>query len=47
MSIVSTPRHTGRLSGRYISSGPDLAPLFFKRLKEVTKNAPFWDPAPR
>lgn len=47
MAIVSTPRHTARLSGHYLSSGPDLAPLFFERLRAVTKNSPFWDPTPR
>ncbi len=26
-------------------TSPDYAPLFFERLKEVTRNAPFWDPA--
>lgn len=47
MAIVSTPRHTARLNGRYVSSAPDYGPLFFANLKEVTRNASFWDPTPR
>lgn len=46
MTILSTPRHTARLQGHYISSAADYAPLFVKRLKEVTKNASFWNPTP-
>lgn len=45
MAIVSTPRHSARLNGHYVSSAPDYAPLFFENLKRVTRNAPFWDPA--
>lgn len=45
MAIVSTPRHRARLNGTYVSSSPDYARLFFERLKDVTRNAPFWDPA--
>ncbi len=45
MAIVSTPRHSARPNGSYVSYSPDYAPLFFERLKEVTRNAPFWDPA--
>jgi len=44
MAIMSTPRHTSKLSGRYISSSPGYAPQFLERLKEVTGNAAFWDP---
>ena len=47
MAIVSTPRHSARLSGSYVSSAPNLGPLFFSNLKEITKNASFWDPTPR
>ncbi|MFZ2445608.1 MAG: hypothetical protein WAW37_04570 [Syntrophobacteraceae bacterium] len=47
MALVSTPRHSARLSGNYVSSVPDFGPPFLKRLKEITGNAPFWDPVPR
>lgn len=43
MSIMSTPRHSARLQGNYVSSCADYAPIFFKRLKEVTGESPFWD----
>lgn len=45
MAIVSTPRHSARLSGNYVSSAPSFASPFFERLKEVTRGAAFWDPA--
>lgn len=44
MAIMSTPRHRERLSGRYVSTVPTHAPPFFARLREVTRNDPFWDP---
>ena len=44
MSIVSTPRHTAKLNGHYVSSSPDYASEFFDRVREVTRGAPFWDP---
>ena len=47
MAIVSTPRHMARMNGNYVSAAADYGPLFFKRLKELTKNAAFWDPNPR
>jgi hypothetical protein len=31
-------------NGKYISSAPGYAPLFFKKLKEVTGDSVFWDP---
>ncbi len=43
MSIMSTPRHMAKLNGRYLSSAPEYAPIFFQRLREVTRNSPFWD----
>lgn|GEM_PF-4090899 len=46
MAIVSTPRHAARLDRSYISSVSDYGPLFFANLKEITKNASFWDPTP-
>jgi hypothetical protein len=46
MAIVSTPRHTARLKGNYVSAAADYGPLFFKNLKEVTKSAAFWNPTP-
>lgn len=47
MSIMSTPRHTTKLSGHYLSSAPALAPIFFERVREVTGGSPFWDPRRR
>lgn len=47
MAIVSTPRHQDRLSGRYVSSVPDLAPQFLQNLLDVTNNDPYWDPRPK
>ncbi len=44
MAIVSTPRHSARSNGHYMSSAPDYGPLFFENLKRVTRNAPFWEP---
>ena len=44
MSIMSTPKHSARMSNNYISSSPEYAPLFLQRLKEVTGGSPFWDP---
>jgi hypothetical protein len=44
MAILSTPRHSAKLSGHYVSSASEYAPLFFKRLKEVTQNSAFWSP---
>ena len=44
MSILSTPRHTAKLNGHYLSSAPEYAAMFFERLREVTRNSPFWDP---
>jgi hypothetical protein len=44
MEILSTPRHSAKLSGNYVSSAPSYAPMFFKKLKEVTGGSPFWDP---
>ncbi len=43
MSILSTPRHMAKLNGRYLSSAPEYVPIFFQRLREVTRNSPFWD----
>ncbi len=44
MSILSTPRHSAKLSGHYVSSAAEYAPAFFARIREVTRNSPFWDP---
>ena len=46
MAIMSTPRHSAKLSGTYISKASEYAPLFFQKLKEITHNSPFWDPHP-
>ena len=45
MCIVSTPRHTARLSGSYVSSAATYGPLFVENLKAVTGGGPFWTPA--
>ena len=47
MSIVSTPRHTAKLSGHYLSSASEYAQPFFARIREVTQGASFWDPQRR
>jgi len=44
MAIMSTPRHKAKFSGQYVSHAPEYAPLFFQRLREVTKDAAFWRP---
>ena len=43
-SLMSTPRHTERLSGHYVSSAAEAAPAFFEKLRQVTNNSPFWAP---
>ena len=47
VAIMSTPRHQERLNGHYVSSVATYAQQFFDRLREVTRNSLFWDPAPR
>jgi len=42
--IMSTPRHSARLNGHYVSSAPEYAANFFPHLQKVTNNAPFWAP---
>ncbi len=44
---MSTPRHSAKLNGHYLSSAPEYAPTFFKKLREVTNGSPFWDPQRR
>jgi len=44
LAIMSTPRHSAKLEGNYISSAPGYAPAFFQRLKEVTGDSQFWNP---
>ena len=44
MAILSTPRHTAKLSGHYVSSAPEFAPQFFDRVRRVTHGSAFWDP---
>lgn len=46
LAIMSTPRHSAKLNGNYISSAPSYAPLFFERLHEVAGNSQFWNPKP-
>lgn len=43
-AIMSTPRHSQRLSGRCVSSAPEFAPAFAEQLRKVTNNSPFWAP---
>jgi hypothetical protein len=45
MAIVGTPRHTARLDPAYVSSSAGWAPAFLERIRQVTRNAPFWRPA--
>jgi len=44
MSIMSTPRHSARLKGNYVSSSQEYVPMFLKKLKEVTGGTAFWNP---
>jgi hypothetical protein len=44
MAIMSTPRHRERLNGHYVSSAPGYAAEFLAKVKELTHNAPFWNP---
>ncbi len=43
-SIMSTPRHRDRLSGHYVSSASESAPIYFENIRKVTNNSPFWTP---
>jgi len=43
-SLMGTPRHSERLSGRCISSAPDHRPKFYEHVRKVTNNSPFWAP---
>lgn len=44
LAVMSTPRHSAKLNGNYITSAPAYASAFFQRLKEVTGDSPFWNP---
>jgi len=44
MSILSTPRHTEKLNGHYLSSSPQYLPIFQETLRRITKGSAFWDP---
>ncbi len=44
MSLMSTPRHREKLNGHYLSSAPEYVPAFFERVREVTRDSPFWAP---
>ncbi len=46
MAIFQTPRHSAKYSGHYVSSAPEYVQEFFKKIKEVTRNASFWNPTP-
>lgn len=46
LRVMSTPRHSGRLNGRYVSTLPETVPAFVQRLLEVSNNSPFWDLRP-
>jgi hypothetical protein len=41
---MSTPRHAARLTGRYLSSAPQYAAVFFEKVREVTRGSPYWAP---
>jgi hypothetical protein len=43
-SLMSTPRHSERLSSHYVSSAAEAAPAFFEKLRQVTNNSQFWAP---
>ena len=44
MAIMSTPRHSAKLSGHYISAAKSYAVPFVERLKEMTRGSSFWEP---
>ncbi len=44
-SLMGTPRHSAKLNGHYVSSGPEYAAAFRRRVVEVTRDDPFWRPA--
>jgi len=44
VSKMSTPRHSEKMNGHYISSAPKYMPAFVQRLEEVTGNSNFWNP---
>jgi hypothetical protein len=44
MTIMSTPRHTAKLNGHYVSSSGEYRQAFFERLREVTRGSAFWEP---
>jgi hypothetical protein len=46
MAVLATPRHRERLNDHYVSSVASYSPQFAAKLREVTRNNPFWDPAP-
>jgi hypothetical protein len=46
MAVMSTARHRERLNGHYVSSVTSYSQQFAAKIKEVTQNNPFWDPAP-
>lgn len=43
-AVMSTPRHSARLNGSYVSSSPDFTPRFVEKLMEVTGGSQYWDP---
>jgi hypothetical protein len=44
MELLSTPRHSAKLNGRYVSSAPEYASAFVQKLKEVAADSEFWRP---
>ncbi len=44
MEIMSTPRHSAKLNGHYLSSASEHASRFFEKVRSVTRGSPFWDP---
>ncbi len=40
--MVSTPRHMEKLNGHYLSSSAQYVPAFRERVRQVTRDAPFW-----
>jgi hypothetical protein len=36
MELLSTPRHSAKMNGHYVSSAPEYTVTFFQKLNEVT-----------
>ncbi len=45
MEILTTPRHSAKFAGDYVSAAPSYLPAFLEKLRAVTHDAEFWRPA--